>query len=72
LKRQLEPDFGAVLGRAVDRELAAQQGHQRLADRQAKPGAGMTLRLAAVGLAERLAGGRKLLRRHADPGIRDA
>src|SRR5690606_4608123 len=59
-------------GAALDPDLAAQQRHQLLRDRQPEPGAAIAPRRRAVALDERLEDAADLLAVEPDTGVRDA
>ena len=65
--REVERRPGA--GLAFEPDAAAHQVDQAAADRQAETGAAMLARRRHVGLRERLKQPRRLLGRHADPGV---
>ncbi len=71
LKHRAEVEMAAMVQHAIDTDLAAQQLHQLLADRQPQAGAAMLAGGRGIGLRERLEQACHVVRRHADAGVTD-
>src|ERR1039458_2884794 len=70
-RREVYSERAALPGRAGERDLAAEQGNELSADREAQSGAAVLAGSYAVGLGEGLEDAHLQLRGHADAGVAD-